>query len=222
MTVPTQGSPCQNVIFDLDGTLVDSRPGIVAGLRHALRHLGHELPADAVLDWAIGPPLAEVMARLLVPFGDARAGEAVLHYRRWYAAVGLFDARPYPGIVELLEGLTRVGKSLFVGTSKRTAFARTVLEHFGLARHFRAIQGSEEHGGLDRKANLLGHLLRGEGLDPAATFVVGDREHDVVAAHANGLRIVAVTYGYGSREELLQAGASLLCDSPARLAGLLS
>jgi phosphoglycolate phosphatase len=222
MAVTEQGIPCRHVIFDLDGTLVDSRPGIVAGLRHALRQLGHDLPADAALDWAIGPPLAEVLARLLAPLGDPRAEEAVEQYRRWYRTVGLFDARVYPGIPELLDRLSGAGKVLFVGTSKRTEFARAVLEHFGLARHFRAIQGAEAHGRFDRKADLLAHLLHGHGLDPAATVVVGDREHDVEAALANGLQVVAVTYGYGSRDELREAGASLLCDSTARLAGLLS
>lgn len=101
----------RNVIFDLDGTLIDSRPGILAGLRHALRCLGHELPADWSLDWAIGPPLLEVMTRLLAPLGDDRAREATCHYREWYGTVGLFDARPYPGVPEMLEQLSALGKA---------------------------------------------------------------------------------------------------------------
>jgi phosphoglycolate phosphatase len=212
---------CRNVIFDLDGTLLDSKPGILAGLRHALSELGHELPADQALDWAIGPPLAEVMVQLLKPFGDARVEQAVLCYRSWYATTGLFDARPYPGIPDLLEQLTRQSKSLFVGTSKRTVFARTVLEHFGLASRFRAIYGAEPHGRFDKKADLLSHVLAVEGLEPAQTVLVGDREHDVVGGRANALRVVAVTYGYGSREELVSAGAVVFCDSPNQLAALL-
>src|SRR4051794_9407183 len=92
--------PCRNVLFDLDGTLIDSRPGILAGLRHTLRQLGHELPTEPDLDWAIGPPLADVMARLLTTVGDPRVESAVASYREWYGAVGLFDARPYPGVPE--------------------------------------------------------------------------------------------------------------------------
>jgi len=145
----------RNVLFDLDGTLIDSRPDIVAGLRHALRRLGHELPAGQALDWAIGPPLAEVLARLLAAFGESRSEEAAGHYRAWYAAAGLFDARPYPGVPELLDRLAASGRRLFVATAKRTGFARTVLEHFGLAGRFADIYGSEPHGRFDNKADLV-------------------------------------------------------------------
>jgi len=209
----------RNIIFDLDGTLLDSRPGILAGLRQALRSLGHELPADLCLNWAIGPPLLEVMARLLAPLGDARAEEAAACYRDWYRTEGLFDSRPYPGVPEMLECLSGMGKVLFVGTSKRTDFARTVLEHFGLAGRFRCVYGAEPHGKFDRKPDLIRHLLEIERLAVAETALVGDREYDVAAARANGLRMVGVTYGYGSREEL--EDAALLCDSPELLAELL-
>src|SRR5436305_631436 len=91
----------RNVLFDLDGTLIDSRPGIFAGLRHALEQLGYELPMSD-LDWAIGPPLVEVLARLLALFGDCRVEEAAVHYRSWYGRVGLFDSKPYPKIPDLL------------------------------------------------------------------------------------------------------------------------
>jgi phosphoglycolate phosphatase len=212
-------SSARAVLFDLDGTLVDSRPGIVAGLGHALRLLGHDLPPEQPLDWAIGPPLAEVMARLLALFGDTRVTEAVNHYRAWYGAVGLFDARVYPGIAEMLERLTDSGKALFVATSKRVDFARTVLDHFELARFFRAAHGPDLDGRHAHKADLVRHLLDTEGLSAADTLLVGDREQDVAAARANGLRVVGAAWGYGGREEV--ARADHVCDSPADLASLL-
>jgi phosphoglycolate phosphatase len=212
---------CRNVIFDLDGTLIDSKPGIVAGLRHALRRMGHELPAGAALDWAIGPPLVDALAAILRPLGDDRAEEAARHYRAWYGETGLFDATVYPGIPDLLDRLTQRGLTLFVGTAKRTDFARRVLDHFGLARHFRAVYGSQEPGRFDRKALLLHHVLQVEGLSVTETVVVGDREHDVIAARANGLRMIAVTYGYGSREELCSAGPVEWADRAAEVGRLL-
>jgi phosphoglycolate phosphatase len=209
----------RNVVFDLDGTLIDSRPGIVAGLRLALGRLGHELPADHPLDWAIGPPLAEVLTRLLSAFGDGRVEAAVLAYREWYGAVGIFDARVYPGVPAALDRLAASGKALFVATSKRADFARKVLDHFGLARRFRSVHGADPEGRLSGKPALLRHVLEAEGLAPGETVVVGDREHDVSGARANGLRVVGAAWGYGSREEL--AGADILCDSPEQLARLL-
>jgi phosphoglycolate phosphatase len=208
---------CRNVIFDLDGTLLDSRPGIVAGLRHTLRHLGHDLPADASLDWAIGPPLPDVMARLLGESDAARVRQAVECYRDWYGAVGVYDASPYPGVPELLDGLAAAGKSLFVGTSKRIDLARRALGHFGLAPRFRAVHGVGLDGQFARKTDLIRHLLDAEGLDAAETIVVGDREQDVAAARACGLCVAGATWGYGGRAELAAAGANVLFDSPGDL-----
>jgi phosphoglycolate phosphatase len=210
-------SPYRNVIFDLDGTLIDSRPGILAGIRHALAQLGHELPNNIPLDWAIGPPLEEVMARLLEPFGDDRINQAVSHYHDHYGGVGLFFARPYEGISKLLRGMRNAGQSLFVGTSKLAPFATTVLEHFGLAEHFAAIYGTELDGRFSSKTDLIRHILNERRLDPRATVIIGDREHDVISAHANGVGVISVTYGYGTVAELRAAGADVLCSTPSRL-----
>jgi phosphoglycolate phosphatase len=206
-----------NVVFDLDGTLLDSRPGIVTGLRLAMKRLGRALPEDEPLDWAIGPPLARVMARLLAPFNDDRVEVAVRAYREWYGRVGLFDARVYPGVPELLEGLGRGGWTLFVCTAKRTNFACRVLEHFGLLGRFRAVYGSEEHGRFDDKTDLLRHLLATEGLEGRPAVLIGDSEHDVHAGRACGVRVLGAGWGYGGREELIAAGADDLLDSPAQL-----
>jgi phosphoglycolate phosphatase len=211
------GSPYRNVIFDLNGTLIDSRPGILAGIRHALAQLGHELPNKCSLDWAIGPPLEEVMARLLEPFGDNRICQAVSHYHDHYGGVGLFFARPYVGISRLLGGMRNAGQSLFVGTRKLAPLATTVLEHFSLAEHFAGIYGAEADGRFSSKTDLIGQILRERRLDPKATVVVGDREHDVISARANGVNVICVTYGYGTVAELHAAGAEVLCDTPSRL-----
>ncbi len=212
-------SNVRNILFDLDGTLVDSKPGILAGLRRTLLQLGYELPATASLDWAIGPPLREVMVQLLAPFADTRADLAVTLYREWYGNVGLFDAVPYPGVAEVLDRLRTAGMRLFVTTSKRTPFAVRVLEHFGLAGQFEAIRGAEPHGRFDDKVHLVGDLLATAKLLPEETVLVGDREHDLLAARANGLTIVAAAYGYGMRTEL--AGADGFCEQPSDLAALL-
>jgi phosphoglycolate phosphatase len=211
------GSPYRNVIFDLNGTLIDSRPGILAGIRHALAQLGHELPNKFSLDWAIGPPLEEVMARLLEPFGDNRIGQAVSHYHDHYGGVGLFFARPYVGISRLLGGMRNAGQSLFVGTCKLAPLATTVLEHFCLAEHFAGIYGAELDGRFASHTDLIRHILNERRLDPRETVVVGDREHDVISARANGVEVISVTYGYGTVEELLAAGADVLCKTPSFL-----
>jgi len=200
------------VIFDLDGTVVDSRPGILAGIRQMMARLGHDLPADADLDWLIGPPIDEAFADLLAPFGDDRVALAVATYREHYSTTGIFDVRPYDGMPGLLDDLKARGRTLLVATSKLVPFARRVIDHLGLTGHFASIHGSEADGRFREKDDLLRHVIQSRGLDPAATVMVGDRAHDVQGAVANGLDVVAVTYGYGTVKELRRAGARVLCD----------
>jgi phosphoglycolate phosphatase len=209
----------RSVLFDLDGTLIDSRPGIFAGLRYTLRRLGHDLPEEQALDWTIGPPLRQVMARLLEPFGDPRVQEAVAEYRSWYGADGLFDATPYPGIPELLDRLVASQRVLFVSTAKQTTFARAVLTHLGLAGRFRVIRGVEPGGLFEHKPDLVRHLLESEGLHAAETVLVGDRQHDLEAARANGVAVIGALWGYGSHAELQDADH--VCVSRGELMGLL-
>ena len=207
----------RNIIFDLDGTLIDSRAGILASLRHTLGRLGHDLGPDLDLNWAIGPPLDEVMSRILEPLGDDRWSEAVALYREHYGSVGLLEASPYEGIAELLTELAEAGRVLVVATTKRTAFARVILEHQGWAGYFTGVYGSEPGGRLDRKADLVRHVLKELRLAPGETVMVGDREHDAIGARANAVAFVAAGYGYGTGDELCAAGAEVFCNSPGRL-----
>ncbi len=211
----------RNIIFDLDGTLIDSRPGIFAGIAHAMARLELPVPDPVGLNWVIGPPLETVMRDLLAPHSDDRVGLAALYYREYYAKVGLYDAQPYGGIMDLLVNLNSRGRTLFVGTSKLTPFARTILGHFGLSRHLSAIHGATPGDQGHDKADLFREVLDEHRLDPSETVVVGDRRYDVAGALACGLAIVGVTYGYGDLEELRTAGARVLADSPADLVGIL-
>jgi len=210
-----------NVLFDLDGTLTDSRGGIVACLGHALRSLGQPVPAEEVLGRLIGPPLGATFRELLGPRGDVSTVEAAIAaYRERYSSVGLFEGLVYEGIPEALAALSSRGARLFLATSKPRVFAERILEHFDLARHFNAIHGSELDGRLAEKGDLVGHVLASSRLSAAETLMVGDRRHDIIGALQNDVVPVGALWGYGSEDELVAAGATRLLREPREAAGL--
>jgi phosphoglycolate phosphatase len=205
------------VLFDLDGTLVDSRPGILASLHAALRELGHSPDPSIDLTWAIGPPLEDSMELLLRPYRDDRTREAVEAYRRHYRRHGVSVAAEYPGIRAAIDAMNAAGWRLFIATSKRASLARELLSHLDLSDRFAAIHGSTEDGSLDQKGPLIAHILRHEALDAAHAVMVGDRRHDVAGARANRVPVVGVAWGYGTRTELQEAGADAVIDDTAEL-----
>ena len=205
------------VLLDLDGTLIDSKPGIVASFNAALEALGHRPDPSFDLTFVIGPVLTDVMGEVLAHYGDARVDEAVAAYRRHYGEVGLFDVAPYDGIAALLASLKAAGLRLFLATSKRTAFAVRILDHLGMSDRFDGIYGSEPDGSRDGKPELIAAILRRETIRADEAIMVGDRRYDIAGAHANDLRAVGVLWGYGARQELEEAGADLLVAAPADL-----
>lgn len=210
--------PACSVLLDLDGTLIDSQPGIFASCMVALRALGHE-PVEIVdIKRVIGPPLEDVMQFLLQPYGDDRTGEAVLAFRRHYGEIGLLGSEAYPGIGDSLKAMQQAGLRIYLATSKRLVFARRILEHLELATYFDGIHGSVPNGELDHKPELLAHILSEHGISPADSLMVGDRRHDISGAHAVGMRGLGVLWGYGTRDELETAGADQLVESTADLA----
>ena len=209
-----------NMLFDLDGTLTDPKQGIIECLRYALESLGANAPAAQALERLIGPPLSESFAHLLGPGDNDRVEQAVRLYRERFTAKGMFENSVYPGIVDALAELRDYGVQLFVATSKPRGFAERIVEHFELGRFFSNVYGSELSGANADKKDLLGHVLRAESLPPANTVMVGDRSYDILGARANSLFSVGVLWGYGSREELVAAGAGALCDAPNALGSL--
>ena len=208
-----------SVLLDLDGTLIDSYPGISASCLAALRALGHESDETLDVKRIIGAPLEEIMQILLQSYGDDRVGEAVTAYRQHYGESGFLGSVPYPGIGNSLAEMKRCGLRIYLATSKREIFASRILEHLEFACYFDGIHGSVPSGELDHKPELLAHILSRHGLAPSQSLMVGDRRHDISGAHAVGMRGLGVLWGYGTRDELEAAGADQLVDSPADLAG---
>lgn len=214
------------VLLDLDGTLTDAGPGIVNCINYALDDMGIERPDDATMRTFLGPPLAATFSRHFA-MTDQQVEYAIAKYRERYHDVGLFENAVYDGIPELLQQLTDSGRVLAVATSKPTYSATRILEHFDLDQYLTFIGGADLEGVRHDKASVIQHTLdelRAMGrLDPDARLImVGDREHDVHGARAHGIDTIGVLWGYGAREELMEAGAVQLVDIPATLAALLS
>lgn len=208
----------KNILFDLDGTLTDPAEGITRCIQYSLERLGMTCPPIANLYSYIGPPLRQTFEVLCESSDGAVIEEAVALFRERFASVGLFENSVYEGVPEMLGTGQSCGYSLFVATSKPTAYAERILEHFSLSASFVRVHGNDLDGRLDDKADLIGELIAEHGLNPAETIMVGDRKHDVIAAKRHGVFTIGVTYGYGSAEELNSAGADLLCHSPRDVA----
>lgn len=210
------------VAFDLDGTLVDPKEGIVACFEYALERLDVESPDHESLAKFIGPSLPTAFRTLLGTDDRQLVDKAVSIYRERFAVSGIFENNVYPGIAEALDALRASGLPLYVATSKPTNYARKILTQCGIATYFKQIYGSEMDGTRADKDELIAHLLKHERLKGEQLFVVGDRKHDVAGAHAHGARAIGVLWGYGTFEELDEAGADLYCRTPGDLPGLLT
>jgi len=205
------------LLFDLDGTLTDSRPGIVRCMRHALERLEVACPPDAVLASHIGESLRTTFAALLPAPEPARVQRAIALYRERFADRGLYENAVYPTIPEVLDRLAREAR-LYVATQKFSSYAERIVDHFELRRYFNGVYGTDFDGRLDDKVAVIAALLRGERVAPAEAVMIGDRALDVVAARGNGVRAIGALWGYGSRDERVVAGADDLSETPAALA----
>jgi phosphoglycolate phosphatase len=194
----------KTILFDLDGTIIDPGMGIIKSYCSALDTLGHGDKITENMNWIIGPPLRKSFASILPP---ELIETAVAKYREIHAISGLNDAIIYDGIKETIFELKQNGFQLFVCTAKNVPFARTNIEYFGLSDFFDEIYGSHLDGTFDDKADLIAHIVETQNLDIKSTIMIGDREHDIIAALKNNIDAIGVLWGYGTRAELEKAGA---------------
>lgn len=209
------------VIFDLDGTLTDSKQGITAGIQYALEKEG--LPAfdEARIVAYIGGPLREVICEHH-GLDDEAATRLITRFRDYYRRIGIYENRLFLGVKELLETLHRQGRRLAIATAKPTRSAHTVLNLFGIADRFHVVAGSDRAAGRDTKASILKHAIHELSINGTAKPVmIGDRCYDIVAARENGIDSIGLAHGYGTLEELRDAAATHTVDTIGSLGRLL-
>ncbi len=196
----------KDILFDLDGTLTDSGPGIIRCFQITLSHFGLPVPEAHALRVCVGPPLRDSFLHFGVL--PKHLEEAVEVYRKHYLAEGQYENFPYPGIADTLRELKAQGHRLFIATSKPEAMAVDILTRFGLAPYFDIICGATPDGSRNTKSAVIAHLL-GQ-LETAENLImVGDTIFDVEGAKAHGIPTVAVTWGYGDAAQMQAAGARL-------------
>jgi phosphoglycolate phosphatase len=206
------------VLFDLDGTVSDSAPGILAALRHAFEVNGIAPLDPATEQQLLGPPFYDSLPPIV---GEQKLWAVIDTYRQRYAQT-MYQSKAFPGVAGLLAALRRDGRQLAIATSKPEQYAVPIVEHLGLAEQFDTIGGDELDGSLRTKALVIGKVLQRLGCpDPADVIMVGDRSHDVVGAREHGIDCIGVGWGYATPGELEDARPTRICHTPVDLAAAL-
>lgn len=207
------------VLFDFDGTITESGPGIIRSVQYALEKLGRPERDAGKLRAFVGPPLLDSFMNFS-GLDRETAEKAIAFYRERYTSKGIFETALYPGTEEMLRKLKERGLCLAVASSKPEVFVRQILSQYRLDGFFAETVGSslsEADAGkpliITRTLERLGMLDRRN-----EAVMVGDREYDVRGAHEVGLPCIGVTYGYGTRDELQSAGADAIADSTSEVA----
>lgn len=209
------------LLFDLDGTLTDPKEGITKSVRHALRAFDIEVEDLDTLCCFIGPPLRDSFIEYY-GFSEENATTAISIYREYFSNRGLYENEAYEGIDRVLKTLKDSGKKLYVATSKPEVFAKKILEHFNLDFYFEFIGGADLAETRVKKGDVIRYVLEENRItDLERVIMVGDRKHDILGAKEAGIASVGVLYGYGNREELLEAGADFIAESVFDLQNLL-
>jgi len=209
----------KNILWDLDGTLTDPKFGIIRCIQYAIERFGKEVPPFEQLFWCIGPPLYESFPKLVPNASREDILMLVDLYRERFSDIGMYENEVYLGIPELLNELQQ---KHYVATSKPHVFAKKILSHFKLTPFFSNIHGSELNGVRSDKGELIKFILDNESLDPNKTVMIGDRKHDIIGAKKLGLKSIGITWGYGSTDEHVEAGADFIFNTPQELGNFLN
>ena len=208
----------KSILFDLDGTLTDSGEGIINCAILALEHYGLPIPSREEMRVFVGPPLTESFIRHGVPADKAE--EAVAIYRSRYIPIGKYENNPFPGIRELLETLHEMGYKLYVATSKPEGMSIDILKHFDLDRYFTRICGASMDSSRNTKEAVIEYLMETTG-ERENMVMVGDTKFDVLGAKHHGIPCIGVSWGYGTVEDMENAGAAAIVHTPDELLKLL-
>ena len=209
------------VLFDLDGTLIDSSEGITKSAQFALEHYGIDEPDLEKLSKFIGPPLHSSFAKYY-GFNADKAVEAVTVFRSRYNGTGVYESKPYPGVKECLEELHAKGYLVGIASSKPENMCHIILEYHGLLDLFDNISGASMDGKIETKEQVLEQLFaRWPDVDRDSMVLVGDTIFDIKGANNAGLKSIAVSFGFGDVDEMMNEGACALCDDMRDLPGII-
>lgn len=204
----------QHLLFDLDGTLTDPGIGITNSVIYALYRFDIEVSDRSALHKFIGPPLKDSFKKYY-GFSDEQSDLAIQYYREYFKKQGMFENEVYDGIHNLLIKLKTKGKSLIVATSKPEDFAVEILRHFDLYDYFDFVAGATMNDVRNKKADIIRYALENCHMsDKSSAVMIGDREHDIIGAKENGLDSIGVLFGYGTYDELKNAGATFIAETP--------
>ena len=201
-------------LFDLDGTLIDSSEGIINSVRYSVNKMGRELPDREKLRSFIGPPLHESFEKIMgMKREEAEVG--VRYFREYYNENGKDEMRPYKGIEKVLKTMSENGE-LYVATSKYEPLAIKILDNLDFSKYFKKITGSNENGTFSKKGDIIKHILETENVDMKneEIYMIGDTKYDIIGANENNIKSIGVLYGFGTKEELEDSGASYIVGFP--------
>ena len=203
----------KTIFFDLDGTITDSAPGIMNSIKYALEKNHLPMLSEEQLRSFIGPPLRGQFCKVC-GLADEESARMVEDYREYYRDKGIFGNNVYDGVIEMLEKLRKKGFRLAIATSKPEKYAKIIIDHFHLTQYFACVAGMEMDGGRGTKAQVITYALEKNDItDKSNVLMIGDREHDVIGAHENGLDCLGILYGFGSRKEFEEAGADYIREN---------
>lgn len=199
----------QNILFDLDGTLIDSKEGIVNSVKYALSHFSISVEKDEELYKFIGPPLRESFSKYY-GFNENDTELAVTKYREFFSKEGMFQNALYKGILELLGSLINAKKNLIIATSKAEIYTKQILKNLKIDKYFSFICGSTLDGSRSTKGQIIQYILKTNNLLCDNCVMIGDKSHDILGARESNMDSIGVLYGYGSYEELKEANATYI------------
>lgn len=211
----------ENILFDLDGTLVDSRETIASSILHALDRMDVDAAGGPRVESLIGMPLYDIFVGR---FGmeEVNALEAIDHYRVFYDNLDQAGTTVYQRVHEDLARLKREGYRLYIATVKPTEIARKVLSDMKLLPYFDGVAGASMGPERRDKSSIIAHAISKFGLEADRSMMVGDRDQDIEGARDNGLKSVGVTYGFGERNEVLGSSPDYVAESSGQIHRLLT
>lgn len=200
--------------FDLDGTIMRSDPGIIECVKYSVEKMGFPIPDEKTLYKFIGPPLRDSYMDFC-GMSEEQSMQAIAFYRERYNAKGIFECEVYPGIRELFARLRERGLTLAAATSKPESMAVRIAEKFGLNDYLSLVAGSDDTESQTKTDVILSAFDRFsiDGDSRKEVIMIGDRKFDVIGAHECGIKCLGIGWGYGTRQELLDAGADYYADT---------